>query len=100
MCRVKAVDWKLGRQYLKTDLDAALYSEFDHTSYTLIRLSDLGSHKREEFFAKLDKVGRLDEVCSSLELPNESWQIVVLKSDVPELGTRLGKIFPAVLRCL
>lgn len=42
MWRVKAVDWKLGRQYLKTDLDAVLYSESDHKSYILIRRSDLG----------------------------------------------------------
>ncbi|KAH6704336.1 hypothetical protein BKA61DRAFT_703164 [Leptodontidium sp. MPI-SDFR-AT-0119] len=59
-----------------------------------VRLSNLGSHKREEIFVKLDKVGRLHEVSSALELPDESWEMVVLKSYFPELEIRLGEIFP------
>jgi hypothetical protein len=63
-------------------------------SYTLIRLSNLGNHKRKEIFMKLDKVGRLHEVSNALELPDESWEIVILKSYLPELEIRLGEIFP------
>jgi hypothetical protein len=41
-------------------------------SYTLVRLSNLGNHKRKEISIKLDKVERLHEVSSALELPDES----------------------------
>jgi hypothetical protein len=89
-----ALDLKLGRQYLRNGSLAALHSEFDYMSYTLVRLSNLGSHKGEEIFVKLDKVGRLHEVSSALELPDESWEMVVLKLYLPELEIRLGEIFP------
>jgi hypothetical protein len=66
------LDLKLGRQYLRKGSLATLHSEFDYMSYTLVRLSNLGSHKRKEIYVKLDKVGRLHEVSSALELPDES----------------------------
>lgn len=89
-----AHDLKLGRQDLRKGSLAELHSEFDYRSYTLVRLSNLGNHKREEIFVKLDKVGRLHEVSSALELPDESWEMVVLKPYLPELEIRLGEIFP------
>ena len=89
-----ALDLTLGRQYLRSGSLAALHSEFDYVSYTLARLSNLGNHKREEIFVKLDKVGRLHEVSSAVELPDESWEMVALKSYLPKLEIRLGKIFP------
>jgi len=88
------LDLKLGRQYLRKGSLATLHSEFDYMSYTLVRLSNLGSHKRKEISVKMDKVGRLYEVSSALELPDESWEMVVLKSYLPELEIKLGEIFP------
>jgi hypothetical protein len=88
------LDLKLGRQYLKKGSFAILHPEFDYMSYTLIQLSNLGNHKRKEILVKLDKVGGLHEVSSALELPDESWEMVVLKSYLPELEIRLGEIFP------
>lgn len=87
------LDLKLGRQYLRKGSLATLHSEFDYMSYTLVRLSNLGGHKRKEISVK-DKVGRLHEVSSVLELPDKSWEMVVLKSYLPELEIRLGEIFP------
>lgn len=89
-----ALDLRLGHQYLRNGSLAALHSEFDYVSYKCVRLSNLGSHKREEIFVKLDKVGRIHEVSSALELPDESWEMVVLESYLPELEIRLGEIFP------
>ena len=73
---------------------AELHSGFDYRSYTLVRLSNLGAHKCEDISVKLDKAGRLHEVSSALKLPDKSWEMVVLKSYLPELEIRLGKIFP------
>jgi len=87
-------DLKLGRQYLRKGSLAELHSGFDYRSYTLVRLSNLGAHKCEDISVKLDKAGRLHEVSSALKLPDKSWEMVVLKSYLPELEIRLGKIFP------
>jgi energy-converting hydrogenase A subunit M len=84
----------LGRQHLRKDSLAALHSEFDYMSHALARLSNLGSHEEEEIFTKLNKVGRLHGVISALELPDESMEMVILKSCIPELRHRLGEIFP------
>ena len=91
---IGVLDSKLGRQYLRNCSNAALRSEFDYTSYRLVRLSHPGNHSRKEIFEKLDQVGMLHEVSSVLELPDESWEMVVLKSYLPELEIRLGRIFP------
>lgn len=85
---------RLGRQHLRKDSLAALHSEFDYMSCTLARLSNLGTHKEEEISTKLNEVGRLYGVFSALELPDESMEMVTLKSYIPELQYRLGEIFP------
>jgi hypothetical protein len=41
-------------------------------SYTLARLSNLGNHKKKKILVKLDKVRRLHEVSSALELLDKS----------------------------
>ena len=87
-------DLRLGRQYLRKGSFAELPSGFDFRSYTLVRLTKLGKHKFEEISVKLDNVGRLHEVSSVLELPDQSWEMVVLKSYLPELEITLGGIFP------
>ncbi|KAG9229879.1 hypothetical protein BJ875DRAFT_521732 [Amylocarpus encephaloides] len=66
----------------------------DCESYTLVRLSNLRSHKSEEILAELDGVGKLHQLASIMALPDESWEMVVLKSYLPELEDALGKMFP------
>jgi hypothetical protein len=90
----KAVDLDLGRQYLRKGTFAELHREFDCGSYTTVRLANLGYRAPQEIPEKLDEVGKLDQVPSVLELPDESWEMVVLKSYLPELENKLAKIFP------
>lgn len=88
------LDLNLGRQYWRRESLAAFYSEIDYTSYALVRLSNLENHDQNVIFAKLDKVGRLHEVPSISKLPDGSLEMIALKSYLPELEIKLGKIFP------
>ena len=83
----------LGRQYLKDGCRVILPVDFDPSAYTLIRLSDLRNHEEEDFLTKLEQLGRLHEVASVLELPDESWELVVLRAHVPTLEQKMGQSF-------
>ena len=90
----KAINLDLGRQYLRKGTSAELCREFDCGSYTTVRLSNLGYRLPQEISEKLDKVGNLNQVPSVLELPDESWEMVVLKSYLLELENKLTNMFP------
>jgi hypothetical protein len=90
----KAINLDLGRQYLRKGTSAELCREFDCGSYTTVRLSNLGYRLPQEISEKLDKVGNLNQVPSVLELPDESWEMVVLKSYLLELENKLTYMFP------
>jgi hypothetical protein len=90
----KALNIEMGRQYLRKGTFAELHGEFDCESYTPIRLSNLGYRTIQEISEKLNKIGNLGQVLKVLELPDESWEMVVLKSYLPQLKNKLFKIFP------
>jgi len=59
---------------------------YNFSSYTLVRVSDLGQYSRN-----LDKLGNLDKVPTLEELPDESWELLVCKSYLPTLTQKLRK---------
>lgn len=68
--------------------------ELDMNSYTFVRLSCLENVEGDEIVRKLGEVGAFNEVFSIVQLPDESGEMAVLKSDLPELESKLKKFFP------
>ena len=69
--------------------------EFNFEDYTLVRLSFIGSHRSIEILEMLDMIsGNLDKVLSAEELPDETWELPVLKTHLPALKPKLSETFP------
>ena len=83
-----------GRQYLRRGSRILLHGTFDFKLYALVRLSELGDHDRLQISEEIDEHWRLDEVLSIIELPDESFELVVLRSSFQTLESQLLKIFP------
>ena len=61
--------------------------------YILARLSKLGACDRRQLFEAFDKNWR-HEVLSIIELPDETFEVVVLKTFFQKLGSQLLEVFP------
>lgn len=61
--------------------------------YILARMSELGDHDRRQLSEAVDKNWRL-EVLSIFELPDESFELVVLETSFQKLESQLLEIFP------
>jgi hypothetical protein len=72
---------------------ASLWGEFDYDLYTIIRLYDLEPFEDEPILEKLDTLGNNAEIIAILELPDESWELSVLKIYVPKLENLLNRVF-------
>lgn len=83
-----------GRQYIWSGSRILLHRTFDFKLYTLARLSKLGDHNRRQILEAIDKHWRLGEVLSIIELPDESFELVVLESSFRNLESQLLEIFP------
>ncbi|KAH9209203.1 hypothetical protein DL95DRAFT_414079 [Leptodontidium sp. 2 PMI_412] len=75
----KSINLDIGRQYLRNGPSAELCREFDYGSYTAVRQSNLGYRPPQKIPEKFDKVGNLNQVPIVVELPDETWEMVVLK---------------------
>ncbi|KAG9228121.1 hypothetical protein BJ875DRAFT_490198 [Amylocarpus encephaloides] len=90
----KAIDLDVGRHHLTKGASVEPCREFDCGSYTTVRLSNLGYRPPQEIPEKLDKIKNLNQVPSVLELSDESWEMVVLKSYLLELENKLTNMCP------
>ena len=74
------------REYQFTELQ----QDIGHGLYTLIRISNLGKHERVEMYEKLGQVMNLQGTFSGIA----SWELVVLRSRLPEIEIEVYEIFP------
>lgn len=83
-----------GRQYIRKGSRILLYGKFDPEQYILVRLSKLEGYESGLILRTLDSLGQLDEILSTEELTDKSWELPVLKSYLPRLQDQLRKHFP------
>ncbi|KAH7370301.1 hypothetical protein BKA65DRAFT_561928 [Rhexocercosporidium sp. MPI-PUGE-AT-0058] len=62
---------------------------YNFYSYTLVRVSNLGQYARNP-----DKLGNFDEVLSIEKLEDETWEVLIYKSQMPALTDKLRKEVP------
>ncbi|KKY22695.1 hypothetical protein UCRPC4_g03198 [Phaeomoniella chlamydospora] len=77
--------------YLGPSAVVKFKSECDIKQYRFIRLSNL---QGPDLAQKISSIRNLSEVFSLVELPDESWEIVVLIADSPTLENKLSQMFP------
>jgi len=83
-----------GRLYSRNYYHEELCRPLDIELFTLVRLSTLEHFEGSLVLDTLDKELPRREVLSVVELPDESWELVVLRSYLPKLVHRLGENLP------
>jgi hypothetical protein len=63
-------------------------------SYTFLHLSNVTSYKFDVLYHLDSKLGDHQDIPSVLELPDETWELIVHRPYATELCSNLGALFP------